>query len=498
MAAASALLCSWMPVQKKRPTAFANVLLIVLDDLGIENLGFYGYNPQGLDCSGTPVGPLLAPPTPRMAQLAQDGVRFSRAYANPACSTTRATILTGRYAFRTGMGNLSDRSTDIYSLSPSEWTIPRVLKNSPQGVLPHACGAFGKWHLSHAFDYTHPVALGFDQFVGTMTNDGNSNPDHFNWDKVEADVNGYTLEPVGGQVDESTYSASVVRGEAAAWITAVSEPFFAYVCFNPPHAPMQVPPYSTLSPETVATINDLEALATGLQYEAGHSYAGNTAEARLAYEWMIESVDTEIGRLVDSIPASKRAHTTILIVGDNGTPKQVIQEPPYRRSHAKGTAFEQGARVPFLACGYQVSTAGLTHAGVVHTVDLLQTIAALTGATLPAGLVEDSVGLAGVLENPDATSPRTTAFVQYFEPSGPYVPDDVTPSGKYPHWRATSDGTFKYMRFDTVSGPLEAAFRLSTDPTECTNLLRKRVRLAPEEQGRIDRLKDALIELSGF
>src|SRR6185503_4362402 len=144
-----------------------NVLLIVLDDVGVEKLQLYDalfanhtiYNP-----------PVQAPPTPELLAISTGGVRFTHAYANPLCSPTRACLMTGRYPFRMGMGFGPTGN----SLPLSETTIAEVLKHGfPGYVQQYKCGAFGKWHLADEADVlsrTHPIRQGFDKFVGTLGN----------------------------------------------------------------------------------------------------------------------------------------------------------------------------------------------------------------------------------------------------------------------------------------------------------------------------------------
>lgn len=435
-----------------------NFLVVVLDDVGIETL----------ECYGPPVATV---PTPRLSALAATGVRFTHAYANPVCSATRATLLTGRFAFRTGMGFLSSALNpeyEDYSLPLSERTIPEVLTGPVQPVPPYTCGAFGKWHLTDSANLTHPIDQGFDLFAGSIENTGS----HFNWDLIVADSTGVTSTHIGhpyptGVYTEATFSASVVRQEASTWIANVPEPFFAYVCFNPPHAPWQVPPYSLLSAATLASFDPAV-------YPAGSTQSGPT-DSRKAYGWMLEAIDTEVGHLVDSIPAAKRARTTILVVADNGTPGTVI-DPFYDPTHAKGSVFEQGVNVPLIANGHKVHAGGLTCSGLVNTVDFLPTVVALAKLPAPTGVTIDGVSFKHMLANPSAASNRAQAFAQLYTPSGPYdpnlYPDDCAPpvllQSLSLHRRAMTDGRYKYVR--RYDAPYQQAFDLLVDPLELNDL----------------------------
>ncbi len=473
------VLPSWMPVQGGfgggGGDPLPNVLVIVLDDVGKDALECYTASP------GTKA------PTPRITQLAQTGVRFEKAYSNPLCSPTRATILTGRHAFRTGMGHLSswladDCSPEEYPLPLSEETIPEALTEGPALPLqPYSCGAFGKWHLTSTDYIAHPIDQGFDKFVGSVENTGG----HFNWDLIEADSSSVCRSHVGepyatncgGVFDETTYSASVIRQAATDWIDNVTEPFFAYVCFNPPHHPWQVPPYSLLSTATLGSFNHAD-------YPQGEPQ-NDPDDNRKAYRWMVESIDTEIGRLVDNIPTGKRSRTTILIVSDNGTPAQVIDTTYYQPSHAKGGVYEQGVNVPMIANGYKVHTGGQACMGLVNTVDIWRTVIHLVGlpVQVPAGYAFDGKSFKNMLANPTASSNRTQAFSQIYRPTMPYDPaayqevcgqmppalEAVLPS----HQRALTDGQYKYIRRyhpnTTLGQTYQEAYDLTANPLEKTS-----------------------------
>ena len=119
-----------------------------------------------------------------------------------------------------------------------------------------------------------------------------------------------------------------------------------------------------------------------------HSYGANPATNLLKYRAAVEAMDTEIGRLLMSI---NPATTTVIFMGDNGTPGQVIQ-PPYDSTHAKDTLFEGGIRVPLIIRGPGI-TPGRTSDALVHAVDLFSTQLALTGVPLPTTVTLDSRSL---------------------------------------------------------------------------------------------------------
>src|SRR5262249_34826021 len=139
--------------------------------------------------------------------------------------------------------------------------LPELLKNGfvpSKGVLPYRCGAFGKWHLTYDYvvpgqelvangNESHAIDNGYDRFYGMMSNVGmlDNGDHHFSWRKVEHDAG-----DAPRILHVNRWSATVVREDAVAWISNQTGPFLAYVAFNPPHAPHQVPPKALLSQAT--------------------------------------------------------------------------------------------------------------------------------------------------------------------------------------------------------------------------------------------------------
>ncbi len=237
-------------------SAGENVLLMVADDLGVDMLGFYGEGVQ-------------TPPTPNIDSLAQQGVYFRNCCSNPMCSPTRATIQTGRYSLRTGLGMIiTEHAPD---LSLDELILPEILAPQPYG---YACAAIGKWHLGNQAGGgpDHPNLSGYSHFVGTLGNFNNGN--HFySWPKVDN----------GTESICTTYATTDNVDEALAWITQAPEPWFCYVSFSAPHDPFHEPPPS-LHTRALPPVDPRE-------------------EPRPFYEATIEAVDTEIGRLLTGIGA---------------------------------------------------------------------------------------------------------------------------------------------------------------------------------------------------
>ncbi len=319
------------PSQNGTYTINPNILLMILDDWGLDA--------SPLD--NTTPGAHLAD-MPNLKRLAEEGLRFTRAYAQPTCSPTRASILTGRQPFQTNVGSPTD--ANLFSNGQDEITLPEIF--SVMGA-PHALISVGKWHLGGRNE-GYGSRGGWPEFYGI--NSGGV-PDYFNWPKNSNGIIANT----------TTYTTTDQVSHAVAFIEdndAVGRPWFAWVAFNAPHTPFHEPP-SELAPE------------------GGYStrQAGESNNQHL-YRKALEALDTEMGRLLESINPNR---TQIFLMGDNGTPRQVVQAP-FGNGNAKGDLYNGGIHVPMIAKGPFVKVPqGSTTDTLVHCVDLFSTILELTG-----------------------------------------------------------------------------------------------------------------------
>ncbi len=448
-----------------------NVLLVILDDLGTDKLGIYGEDMGPPAHCESPQESWI--PTPTLDQLRAEGILFTRCYSNPTCSPTRAAFLTGRYGMRTGMG-LAIYETDNpgYQLPSGETFLPELVRDV--NAHPYRRAAFGKWHLTDdEADDCHPADNGFELFQGTHANPTS----HYDWRKVTAiggtafgctSTHSENVPGVDGLPPSIEFwDAAVTCDDALAWINglAPSERFFAYVGFNPPHAPFEVPPFETLSEDT-------QELLDVLDYEAGDTaHFGLPDDERLIYHANIEAVDHQLGRLLAGIPAAVMARTMVVVVGDNGTVATMISDPALV-SHGKRTLYELGTRIPLIVKGPLVGThAGETCRALVGGVDLWRTVAEMTGirsAEIDAavgGTAIDSESFLDAILDPSRPLARTTAYSESFDNGPP--PPELNGYG-----RGITNGTFRYMRLRSDGGALsERLFHTAADPCEFTDLL---------------------------
>lgn len=425
-----------------------NVLLIIGDDMGVETLASYrlGKNP---------------PKTATLDQLARDGVRFTNFWAQPACSPTRATLLTGRYGFRTGIGRPVSRGTmpeppDIPAwaraesgkmpnnasaedralprpvLLPQEFTLPMALKSD--ATLGYSTAAIGKWHLAGDDNgwIKHPNLAGFDHFAGLMSGGPES---YFAWNKV---VNGRVIGKTGYAPDDKV-------DDAIEWLeTQDDNPWFLWFAFNLAHTPLHLPAekylhsdFSDIDPREVRP-EDWQAL----------------------FSAMIEAMDAQIERLLASLDDDVRANTYVIFMGDNGTYDPVVSAP-FRQGFAKGTVYEGGINVPLIVTGPGIKSGGVSDA-LVNSTDMFATILEMAGidpdVAVPDEIRHDSVSFFPTLANPAAPSRRSWIYADEF--FGGFAGVETADY-------AIRNDRYKLLRFDGR----EEMYDLQADPYEHNNLL---------------------------
>jgi arylsulfatase B len=411
-----------------------NTLIILADDYGVDVSPLYPVASPGNPTSFSPN--VDAQATPNLASLLTRGVRFTNAWANPSCSPTRASMFTGRYGFRTGVGMPIAPGAPQGQLDLTEFGLPRALDANPH--LGYAHGNVGKWHLSTQPGDPNTAGWGF--FSGSLIGliDQNSPDTYYFWNKT---VQGVTTP--GHRV----YSTTDNINDAITWVNeqdGQNKPWLLWLGLMAPHAPFQLPP------------NDLH------DYDHLPNTAADIAANPVPYfKAMVQAMDTELGRLFAQVSLDE---TNIIFLGDNGTDRAVVR-PPFDSTRAKGTLYEGGLRVPLLVAGPDVAQPNRVSPALVNASDIYATALELSGvdvtATLPAGVTLDSVSLVPVLKN--APGPRRTwAFAEQFSPSGANVPP-IFQMGK-----AIRSPRYKLIQLDNGT---RAFYDLISDPYEKNDLL---------------------------
>jgi arylsulfatase A-like enzyme len=313
-AALLALLASATACRADAPK-LPNVLIVITDDQGFGDLG----------CHGNPVVR-----TPNLDTFAKQSVWLKNFYVCPVCSPTRSSLLTGLYNYRTG---IVDTFLGRSLMRPDVKTLPELL-----AAAGYRTGLFGKWHLGDNYPL-RPEDRGFGETLWSQGG-GLAQPS----DPPGVDPKSAYFDPVlkrnGKEVKTKGYCTDVFTDVAVGFIAADSpKPFFAYVAFNAPHGPYQVPD------EYAAHYRKLDLTAAGFP-KVGQPWATpklNTEEIARAYG-MIENIDANFARLLKVLEEKKAADNTLVIfLTDNG-PGGVRFNSGLR--NRKGTVYEGGIRVP--------------------------------------------------------------------------------------------------------------------------------------------------------
>ncbi len=368
-----------------------NVLVIVADDLGKEVLSIYD----------TPTSERAK--TPNINRLAQRGVVFDNVWGSPLSAPVRAAMLTGRYGHHTGVVFL-----DI-TLPLSEQTLFEALPDNYSNAV------IGKWHLSNDIDFASDY--GVDHFAGIATEGGVRN--YYRWQFTVDGLSTFTNE----------YTTTQITNSAKEWIENQTTPWVCWVAYNAPHIPLHLPP------STMHSRKDLSGDAEDI--------AQNPLPYYLA---MVESLDYDIGRLLEGIDES----TTIIFIGDNGTEKTLLQ-PPYSPRHGKGSLYDSGVAIPMIVCGGDTTPAESRSNALVSAVDIFPTIMEFAGVKMAS--YEDGYSFAEATMGGETL--RKYNFSEILNPRQGYL-------------NAISDGRYKLI---TTKSGTEEFYDTTNDPLEGNNLL---------------------------
>ena len=373
-----------------------NILLVIADDMGLDAT-------PGYDVGS------IKPNTPNLQTLINEGIRFTNTWSYSVCTPTRASILTGKYGFRTQVTKVDDE------LSTTETSLQKYLDNNNSGYN-HA--VIGKWHLSKST--SNPNDMGVGYYAGILSGGVKSYSD---WNLTQ---NGQTS-------NSNEYTTTKFTDLAIDWIDDQSEPWFLWLAYNAPHTPFHLPPNNLHSQGNLPT-----------------DEASIDANPTPYYMAMIEAMDSEMGRLLNSLSEEERNNTIIIFIGDNGTPNQVVQTYPSMR--AKGSIYQGGVNVPMIVSGKNVDRVGVTEDALINTTDLFSTIADIAGTNTTE--INDSKSFKSVFS---ASNENIRDFI-YAEVG--------KNDGTFDY--ATRDNTYKYIKFSDDS---EALYNLVDSPFETVNLL---------------------------
>jgi arylsulfatase A-like enzyme len=358
------------------PREKPNFILIFTDDQGYGDLGCFGSKTIR---------------TPHLDRLAAEGRKFtSFMSASSVCTPSRAALLTGSYPKRLSMAKGVLFPTSTTGLHPDEITIADHLKQ--QG---YATACFGKWHLGHHPE-TLPRAQGFDAYFGIPYSNDMNHPDNEGqpkggpegmdvlWKDPGSTLSKWQTPLMDNEkivelpVDQRTITRRCTDRGVAFIKEHRKRPFFLYLPYSMPHIPLYVP-------------DDVR-----------------DPDPKRAYINIIEHLDTEVGRLFDTLREIDLAKNTYVIFATDNGPWLPFKHHggsagPLR--DGKMSTFEGGQRVPAIFWAPGRIPAGTETDALASTIDILPTIAALTGTPLPTGRPIDGVDISPLLTG-DTPSPR--------------------------------------------------------------------------------------------
>jgi arylsulfatase A-like enzyme len=407
-----------------------NIVLLLTDDQGYGDLGYYG-------------NPHLK--TPAIDTFARQSIEFSRFYVSPVCAPTRASLLTGRYNYRTGV---TDTWKGRAVMHQDEVTLAEVLNEAG-----YATGLFGKWHLGDSYPY-RPQDQGFEEVlmhrgggIGQPSDlPGNSYFDPILWH------NGQSRQYTG-------YCMDVYTNAALDYMEANRDrPFFIYLATNTPHTPLQVPGH----------------------YPRPYLDAGLPEETAKLYG-MVANIDENFARVLEKIDQLGLSENTLVIfMSDNGP--RIVSEARHLAGlkGAKTDVYEGGIRVPFFLRWPERFESPARIETIAAHIDLMPTLLAACGLTTDDPRF-DGRNLLPLIESGEEDWPRRTLFLQWHRGDAP------TP---YRNFTAV-ETRYKLLQRENkfkVDAPLEfELYDLQADPGETSNVAEQNPEVAARLRAAYDR-----------
>lgn len=405
------------PAMLRAQSSRPNIILIITDDQGYGDLSLHGNDKLQ---------------TPNIDSIGRGGVQFSQFHVNPVCSPTRASLMTGRHYYRTGVVDTFLGRSMMHS---GEVTVAECLRDAG-----YRTGLFGKWHLGDNYPL-RSIDQGFQESLN-CSGGGLAQP---------SDPPGNTyFDPMlrhnGKWEKHKGYCTDIFFQSATRFIEANrGRPFFVYLPTNAPHDPLQIDE-SYAAPFRKAGLDDRTAKVYG----------------------MVKNVDDNVGRLLARLKQLRLEENTIVIfLTDNG--------PQHDRYNAgmrgrKATVYEGGIRVPFLMRWPRGLKRAATVSDFAAHIDVMPTLLEACGVPAPSQVNIDGRSLMPLLNGKAKALPARTVFFQWHRGD---VPN--------PHQNAAaSDGRFKL-----VNG--KELYDLTADPGEKNDIAASQPEIARKLRGEYDR-----------
>jgi arylsulfatase A-like enzyme len=416
-----------------------NIVVILADDLGYSDIGPFG----ATDFE-----------TPNLDRMAKEGRRFTDFYVGgPACTPSRAALMTGCYPVRAGFADqVAYRADGTFShsrvlwpnskwgINPNEVTIPEVLRDAS-----YVTSMVGKWHLGDAPMF-NPVHHGFTEFFGAPYSH-DMKPYYY--------LRGETKMPETPDLDNHVRRFTDEATKFIRKAAGGAKPFFLYFAHHNPHTPL----------------------------EASGTFQGKTK--RGAFGDAVSELDWSVGQVLDTLRELKLDKRTLVIFTSDNGPWLVKGEQggsarPLRGG--KGTTYEGGMREPCVMWWPGTIPADTTCREVAATLDFLPTFAALAGAKLPADRAIDGHDIRPLLTEREAKSPWQAFY---------YFLGNELHAVRSGDWKLRAKNNFFNEDIYRKDAPKdlampEALYNLRLDPGEQKSVLRDHPQIAKRLQGYLD------------
>lgn len=402
-----------------------NIVLVLMDNMGWGEPGTYGG------------GILRGAATPRIDSLAADGMKLLNFNVEAQCTPSRAALLTGRYAIRTGNGSVP-LGSGIYGLTQWEYTLAEMLSDAG-----YRTAIYGKWHLGDSSG-RYPTDQGFGEWYGIP----NSSDESY-WPDSDIFPEGLlpqvrpepvlksrrAQEPEHVAIYDTAKRLTIDRELTDRSIEYMrnnadtGQPFFLFIPYTQTHMPVEPEP----------------------------AWKGRTGNGRWAD--VLAQTDHYVGELLDTIEAlGIRDNTIVIFTSDNGPEAMIPHQGfsgPWHGNYFTG--FEGSLRVPFLIRWPGKVPENSVSNEIVHEIDLLPTLARVTGGSIPADRIIDGVDQSDFLLGRQAQSNRDSVII--------YVGNELL-GVKWRNWKMMSKEVGAGSGSPTASYNIPRFYNLLADPKE--------------------------------
>jgi arylsulfatase A-like enzyme len=421
-----------------------NIIFILADDLGFNQLGCYG---------DTPIK------TPHLDRLAGGGIRFTQAYSgNTVCSPSRVSLFTGRD------GRLMDNNSNTVQLRDIDVTIAHVLKHAGYDTA-----LFGKYSIGSQMGVTDPLAMGFDSWYGMYSIlEGHRQYPHFLWRngkrlRIEANEGG----------KKGAYAQELFAKEAIDYIKqAHTNPFFVFLAFSSPHAELDAPAEYVQRYEQQFSETPYSGMSTGSPSDKYAWYYPQPVEKPHAVmAAMVTALDDYVGQIVQVLKKQGQADNTLIFFSsDNGPHDEGGGDPKFFKASApykgmKRDVYDGGIHVPMIVHWPRAVRKARVDDTPWAFADVLPTVAEVAGVSLHTvpRVKTNGVSIMPLLNDAPGTLPDRTLYWEFGKQAG-----DPNSGIVGEVFQAARRGRWKAVRYG-LGAPVEL-YNLDDDPGETEEL----------------------------